>query len=446
MQNRMRGTAVIINKLTTWNLNILMKPTLFLLAITMLMPIIAQATEAAAPEVTAAPMTSPKTAHITRDTPAPTRFVADGATIVDRKTNKPVYLRGMGYSPYLIGETPLFGDPPSDDGRYTEHLNLVRELNVNYLHVFPLLMPKGFFTELDKTDLVYGQDIWVMGGAPDFLDPAFLASTIEQIKAVIDHTYKVGRPDRLVLFSVGDELHADSIKNTDTRHPEVRDYSGKHIVVTNRTPTEVALARLIDAGIDYELTRYGRRHLYCHTSWTHVGPIADRPDIEVPRENVLVPDIGDLMCMNVYTYARGVQTSQPGSVTGTTYQGYLEELAASVHMPVLITQVGLSTSPIEPKPETVPGFGGHKVEDVPKTLRSVWKDIRTAKGHEKFAGMVFFELHDEWWKSGEDLTDSTRHEEGDPEEWFGIYAIDKNNKLTPKGQIPETVRSLFAEP
>jgi len=386
-----------------------------------------------------------KTARINTTTPAPTRFVVDGTSIVDRGVNKPVFFRGMGYSPYLTGETPLFGAPPGDDGRYAEHLGLMRELGVNYLHVFPLLMPKGFFAELDKTDLVYGQDIWVMGGAPDFLDPTFQANTIAQIKTVIDHTYSVGRPDRLVLFSVGDELQADAIKRTDTRHPEVRDFTGKHIIVSGRTPTEVALARLIDAAIDYELTRYGRRHLYCHTSWTHVGPLADRPDIEVPRASVLLPDMGDLLCMNIYTYANGVKTSPPGSVTGTRYQGYLEELANSVHQPVIVTQVGLSTSPIEPK-AWVSGFGGHKVADVPKTFRSVWKDIRTAKGREKYAGLVFFELHDEWWKSGEDHTDSTRHEPQDPEEWFGAYEVGAGNKLVPKGQIPETVRSLFAEP
>lgn len=433
---------------------------LFLPALAALLPIVTQAADVAAPGTPGvsvapgAPVVSgvsgisgaAKTAHISRDTPAPLRFVVEGTRIIDRSTDEPVFLRGMGYSPYLIGETPLFGDPPGNDARYAQHIDLLRGLNVNYLHVFPLLMPEGFFNALDKTDLVYGQDIWVMGGAPDFLDAGFQASTIAQIKAVIDHTYKVGRPDRLVLFSVGDELHADSIKNTNARHPQVRDYTGKHVVATNRTATEVALARLIDAAIDYELTRYGRRHLYCHTSWTHVGPLADRPDIEVPRDSVLVPDIGDLLCMNIYTYARGVLTSAPGSVTGTTYQGYLEELAASTHLPVLVTQVGLSTSPIEPRPEAVPGFGGHKVEDVPKMFRAIWKDIRTAKGKERFAGLVFFELHDEWWKSGEDPADSTRHEAEDPEEWFGVYAVGAHNGLTPKGRIPETVRALFGEP
>jgi len=386
-----------------------------------------------------------KTAQLSASTPQPTRFVVRGASVIDRANGNKVFFRGVGYSPYVPGETPLYGASPGDDDRYAEHFVHIAELGVNYLHVFPLLMPAGFFAELDKTDLAYGQDIWINGYAEDLLDEAFLTTTLAQIKAVIDHTYAVGRPDRLVLFSIGDELSARSVTATDNKHPEVRDFRGKHVQVENRTPTEVALARLIDAAIDYELTRHGQRHLYCHTSWTHIGPLADRPDLEVAPEHVLLPDMGDLICLNVYTYARGLVTSPPGSVTGTPYQGYLEELLATTTQPVLITQVGLSTSPIAPKPE-VPGWGGHRVADVPATFRSVWRDVRTAKGKEQLAGLVFFELHDEWWKSGEHPEDSTRHEEGDPEEWFGLYEIGVDKRLTPKGRIPEAVRALFAEP
>jgi hypothetical protein len=378
--------------------------------------------------------------------PGQSRFAVRGATIVDlSRGGTPVFFRGIGYSPYLPGETPLHGASPGDDHRYGPHFARFAELGINYIHVFPLLMPPGFFQELDRTEFVYGQDIWVFAYAEDFLDPAFQAETLARIRDVIDHTYRVGRPDRLVLFSIGDELQAEAVTRTDARHPGVRSFTGRHLTVADRTPTEVALARLIDGAMDYELSRYGRRHLYCHTSWTHIGPLADRPDLEVARESVLVPDMGDLLCLNVYTYARGVRTSPPGSVTGTTYQGYLEELAAAVSKPVLITQVGFSTSPIAPKP-WVPGFGGHRVEDVPAALRAVWQDVRTAEGREKFAGLVFFEFQDEWWKSGEYPADAQRHEPDDPEEWFGLYEVGEGNLLIPKGKITDTVRALFAEP
>jgi hypothetical protein len=248
-----------------------------------------------------------------------------------------------------------------------------------------------------------------------------------------------------VFFSVGDELQPKAITSTNDLHPNVTAYHGKHLTVTHRTASEVAMAKLVDKAMDYELRRYGQRHLYCHTSWTHVGPLADRPDLEVAMENVLLPDMGDLICLNIYTYANGVRTSPKGSVTGTTYQGYLEQLAREMDKPILITQVGLSTSPFEPK-AWVPGFGGHQVKDVPSVFRAIWKDIHTAKGHEKYSGLAFFEFNDEWWKSGEDAKDPFEHNREDPEEWFGIYAVGKDNFLVPKGDIPNTIKNLYTTP
>jgi hypothetical protein len=383
-----------------------------------------------------------KTSGLSPDTPAPARFVTRGTSLVDLKRNAPVFFRGIGYSPYMPNETPLQGAAPGDDARYEEHLGLMKGMNVNYLHVFPMNMPPKFFSALDRTDMFYGQDIWIAGTADDFLAEPYLAKTMESIKTTIDHVYTIGRPDRLVLFSVGDELQAEAVVRTDSRHPEVHSYIGKYLKASNRTPTEIALARLIDGAIDYEVSRYGRRHLYCHTSWTHIGPVADRPDLELPKENVLTPDLGDLVCLNIYTYARGVRTSPPGSVTGSSYQGYLEDLAARTQKPIFITQVGLSTSPFEPKP-WVPGFGGHKVKDVPKDFTTTWKDIRTARGGKKFCGVSFFELQDEWWKSGETPDDSARHDRDDPEEWFGLYEVGPDKHLVPKGKIPKTLGNLY---
>ena len=387
----------------------------------------------------------PKTARFSPETPSPYRFIVQGAGLVDKKTNKKLFLKGIGYSPYLQNELPLKGKGPPNDDRYKTHLDLIKNLGANYIHLFPSKMPENFFIALDKTDLLYGQDIFVWAYEDDFLDEAFQEKTLKKIREVIDYTYRFGRPDRLILFSVGDELQPESIIRTDRKHRQVTEYHGKHVIVTHRTPTEVALAKLIDGGIDYELKTYGRRHLFTHTSWTHVGPIADRKDLEVPYGSALLPDMGDIVCLNVYTYARGVLTSPPGSRTGTSYQGYLEELSKSVQKPIFITQVGFSTSPFEPKP-WVPGFGGHKVDDVPSKLTQVWRDLQTAQGKEKYCGLAIFELQDEWWKSGDSEADSSRHETQDPEEWFGLYEIGPNNRLLPKGKIPEAVRNAFQKP
>jgi len=397
---------------------------------------------AAAPPVPPPPA---KTAEFMPATPPPARFVARGTKIIDLKSGKRVFFKGIGYSPYLPGETPVQGAAPAADKRYAEHFRLFRQLGVNYLHVFPGNMPANFFAELDKSDLLYGQDMFVWAYEEDFLDEGFLAKTLRDLKKVIDHTYAVGRPDRLVLFSVGDELQSKSIIKTDRAHPQVSEYVGKHIAVHHRTPTEVALARLIDGAIDYELTAYGQRHLYCHTSWTHVGPLGNRRDLEVPYENVLSADMGDLVCLNIYTYARGVRTSPAGTVTGSSYQGYLEELAEKTDKPIFITQVGFSTSPYEPKP-WVPGFGGHSIEKIPELFTEIWRDLSTAKGREKFCGLAFFELNDEWWKSAKNPVDAQRQDQEDPEQWFGLFSVGPDGRLTAKGRLAETVREIFSQP
>jgi len=384
-----------------------------------------------------------KTMQLDPDTPSPQRFVVQGNRVFDRNAPQaPCFFNGIGYSPFLPGESPVLGQQPGNDGRYEHHLALVKKMQANYLHVFPRLMPESFFKALDDTDLVYGQDIWVWAYEEDFLAPVFQEKTLKDIKEVIDHTYRVGRPDRLVLFSIGDELQAKCIASTDRLHPEVRNFEGKYLHLQNRTPTEIALARLVDAAMEYEINTYGQRHLYCHTSWTHVGPLAERDDLEVSQASVLVPDMGDLICLNVYTYANGVKTSKPGSVTKTTYQGYIEELAEKFQQPLFITQVGLSTSPIAPR-EDIPGFGGNSVQAVKKVLTGVWNDLQTARGKEKFCGMNFFEFQDEWWKSAKPPQGALKQDAQDPEQWFGLYRVDVDGSLHPKGDLPEVVKQLF---
>lgn len=188
---------------------------------------------AASPAMSA---TGTKTATLSSATPAPSRFVTRGTELVDLKTASPIFFKGIGYSPYLPNESPIYGVAPGDDARYEEHRGLIENMGVNYLHVFPLFMPSKFFSALDRTDMVYGQDIWIWAYDEDFLAESFLQKTMQDIKGVIDHVYSVGRPDRLMLFSIGDELRAESVIRTDTRHPDVRDYTGKHLSVSDRTP------------------------------------------------------------------------------------------------------------------------------------------------------------------------------------------------------------------
>jgi hypothetical protein len=368
-------------------------------------------------------------------------FRVDGTKLINSISGNPIFLKGIGYSPFFPGETPVWGANLPNDNRYMTHLVMIKNLNTNFIHVFPQFMPQNFFIALDATNLFYAQDIYINGYTNDLLDDTFQTDSIAHIKNVIDHTYSYGRPDRLVFFSIGDEINAGTIYRTDTNHPSIKNFDGNYIKLANRTPSEVAIAKLMDSAISYEVNTYGVKHLYSHTSWTHIGPVP-RPDLEVTTQSIFFPDFGDIICMNIYTYARGVITSPPGSITHTSYQGYLEDLIKISTKPIIITQVGLSTSPITPNPD-IPDYGGNSYPKVAAVYSQVWKDVKTAKGSRAINGLAWFEFLDEWWKTG-DPNDEKTHADNDPEEWFGLYRVNPDNTLSAKGNIPETIRNLFS--
>ena len=71
----------------------------------------------------------------------------------------------------------------------------MKDMGVTYLHVFPTKMPPKFFDELDKTNMLDGQDTGIWAYEEDFLFEPFSGQTRKDIKAAIDHVYKEGRPE-----------------------------------------------------------------------------------------------------------------------------------------------------------------------------------------------------------------------------------------------------------
>lgn len=369
-------------------------------------------------------------------------FAVNGTTLL--RNNSPFFIKGLDYGGWPIGYSPHYTESfPDDSELFRKDFDLISGLGANFVVVYPQLMPRSFFDELSRKELFYSRDIYIDGYTEDLHDSIFKKNSENQIKKVIDNTYTNGNPNRLVFFSVGDEVNAGTIFRTDTRHPEIREFNGNFINMTG-TPSEVAIAELVDFAKSYESTTYGTTHLYTHSSWTHIGPVRG-PDLEVSEDSIFFADFGDLIAMNIYTYARGVKSSNGGSVTNRPFQGYLEELGDLVTKPIVITQTGLSTSPIAPNPQ-IPEFGGNTTEEQASTLRQSWEDLTTARNKEKYAGICFFEFSDEWWKGPiGDPPAATRdpffQESDDPEEWFGIYTINRE----PKGNVPQTLKDIFTQ-
>jgi hypothetical protein len=114
------------------------------------------------------------------------------------------------------------------------------------------------------------------------------------------------------------------------------------------------------------------------------------------------------------------------------YRGYLGWLKRSLakDKPLIGTEYGYSMSK---RGEGKFGYGGNTEEE---QAGGIVKDTYSMIS-EKGTGACIFSWIDEWWKNNEGEGDEDRHEETEPEEWFGIVAMldDVNLTGTPRKAV-----------
>ncbi len=144
-----------------------------------------------------------------------------------------------------------------------------------------------------------------------------------------------------------------------------------------------------------------------------------------PRSDMLDTSGWDFVCINHYGYDKS-------HVVNMGYRGYLGWLKRSLAKgkPLIGTEYGYSMSK---RGEGKFGYGGNtEDEQFTGIVRDTYSMIA-----EKGNGACIFSWIDEWWKNNEGVGDEDRHEETEPEEWFGIMAMldDVNLTGTPRKAV-----------
>ena len=256
------------------------------------------------------------------------------------------------------------------------------------------------------------QTIWFDGHVSDFQDAAFKAQSRSYIRAVVDRVY-APYPDNdppIVAFLVGNELSEASILSTNRAHPGITSYAGNYFVAENINATEAYIAEMADYLRTYEWEAYGRISLISYANEIRTVHLIDTPFL-------------DFRSQNTYSYAVPFfrPQTQPGSSSGTLYQGWVEELKAMYpRVPLLITETGLSVSPNAAHlgPPNY-GYGGNTEAEQSAGILQSLADIQSASA--PIAGVTIHEYADAWWKFG--LEDSLSQDPDDIEEWFGLVRL-----------------------
>lgn len=288
----------------------------------------------------------------------------------------------------------------------------IKALGVNTIRFWGA--PKYCYQSLKKIgDLHFIQTIWIESEQSDLHDPVFKETTRTYIRNVVDRIYSVYTDQNppLVAYLVGNEISEASIQSTNAAHPELKSYSGNFISAdSNLNASEVFLAEMADYIKTYEYSNYGNVSLVSYANDIRTSDHIDTPFL-------------DFRSHNTYSYAIPYYrpATQPGSGTGTLFQGWIEEFKHRYpDLPLLITETGLSVSPnAEHIGPPNYGYGGNTVEEQAEGLLQNMNDIETTV--EPIAGVCIHEYLDAWWKFG--LEDSYSQDPDDVEEWFGIVKL-----------------------
>lgn len=333
------------------------------------------------------------------------------------KNDVPFVVKGVVYVPGYPGTLPWETEVntnlplPFSNSIYQDLIN-IKAMGANTIRLWGA--PKNCYESIKAIGgLAILQTIWINGDQVDFQDSAFKVNTKTYIRTVIDRIYSVYplKNPPIIAYLIGNELSTSSINSTNLAHPTINSYQGVNIY-TNRNinATEAFIAEMADYVKEYEFTSYGRKSL---VSYSNDIRTADKIDT----------DFLDFRCHNVYSYAvpEYRPLTQPGSGSGSLFQGWMEELKGRYpSMPLLITEMGLSVSP-QANHIGAPnyGYGGNTEQEQAEGLVKNWQDLRSCNW--PIAGACVHEYLDSWWKFG--LQDSYTQDPYDVEEWFGLTKI-----------------------
>lgn len=336
---------------------------------------------------------------------------------------EPFVIKGVVFETFYPGEGPGTADSVPDDMPYYCMLSKAKEMGANTVYsAFGEVeqMQEAYFKAAAALDINIIVGIWFSGEADDyrgnsgdFQNPAFKDHVRNHIKATIDRLHTGFSEDysgQVIYLNLGNEFSETAVNNTNNMYNDMTPYSGTHVSApSGANPTESFLAEMADYAKGYEQNTYGVTHPVTHTTWPVVSPSS--------------VDTGflDIVSYNLYSYwPLFVAEHAPGSVTGTAYQGALEELAGNAaDRPFVVSEFGRSTAPES-------DHDGAGSEDAQADeLLGRWRDI--AMGPANVVGGLIFELVDQWHKNdfehAGDADSRLTHDSGDAEEWFGVIEL-----------------------
>ncbi len=377
------------------------------------------------------------------------------------------YAKGINLSVAVPGKFP--GELNEERHLYDEWLDRLADLNCNVVRLYTLHHPVfyqafGEWNDKNKDRPIYlVQGIWLdeLPEEEDYITHG-TEQMEEEIKYVIDAVhgqadiplrygkafgkYRHDVSDYVMAWLPGHEMMGEQVAASNEIWEEYTKYDGVYIKSPNGLPIEAWVARKLDLVIMYELLKYGKQRPMGWSNWPALDPIhhptetsrfgQDLVDVDLGRFELVEPyNAGLFVSYHVYPfnpefiiYDPEYVATKDGRGETNSYLGYMLDLKAHHQgIPLFITEFGVPSS-MGVAHINVNGWnhgGYNETEQAAATQRLVESVLESGA-----AGMVLFELMDEWFKRSW-MTNPTTvpldrgrfwYDVANPEESFGIIS------------------------
>ncbi len=377
------------------------------------------------------------------------------------------YPKGVNLSVEVPGKFP--GELSEDRELYDEWLDRLAELNCNVVRIYTLHHPI-FYEALGEwnqahpdTPIYLVQGIW-LDELPDELD-YMTDGTLqmeEETRYVIDAihgqadiplrygkafgTFRHDVSEYVMAWLPGHEMMGEQVVRSNEKWEPYTKYDGKYIRAKNGLPIEAWIARKLDLVVLYEYEKYGDQRPVGWSNWPALDPIhhptetsrfgQDLVDVDMGQFETVPPFTAGLyVSYHVYPfnpefiiYDPDYRATQDSTGAINSYLGYMLDLKANHQgIPLFITEFGVPSSlGVAHVNDNAWNHGGYNEDEQAEATARLVQSVEESGA----AGMVIFELMDEWFKRSW-MTNPTMvpPERGrlwwdthNPEESFGMIA------------------------
>lgn len=412
------------------------------------------------------------------------------------------FVKGVNFGLALPGKYP--SQYPTRKEDYLRWFRLLSEMNANSIRVYNILPPVFYEAFLEYNSIPENPKLWLIHGiwpppGKDFFDKAYVEEFQAEMKHVVDIIHgNASFPPRpghsggeyssdiskfVLAFLIGKEWEPDIVYVNDKNYSEVTSYEGTYFRIKRGSPTECFLARTSDYILGYEYEKYGWQRPVSFINWPTLDPI-HHPTEHVPGEDIeaylasyrwhndaatvdetkiaVTPlnEAGFFASYHIYPWNPDFMNNDPGYSSYLDRHGHLNNYAGYLHdlkkhyseIPIVVAEFGVPTSRgnAHRQPQGMHHGSHSEIEQGTMNSRMI-EDIYD----EGYAGGILFNWMDEWWKTNWLVNAFELHAEGrdrlwhnaqDPEEYFGLLAMDSVYKVRIDGEVEDWSAPFYQDP